>query len=124
MARGASELARLERRRVAAAVPELNAGQASILVRHFAHVAQIDDVSLIPEACGDVRILIGLGMDGAELGEDRAPTALGLHAAKMGLGTGSFGAGSGAVRGLPKSIAELLGTDLDRLEQYVVLRIS
>ena len=63
-------------------------------------------------------------MYGAELRKDRAPAALGLHAAQMGLSTGPLGARSGAVRGLPESIANLLGTDLEGLEQYVVLGIS
>ena len=63
-------------------------------------------------------------MDGAELGKDRAPAALGLHAAQMGLSAGPLGAGSGTVRGLPESIAELLGADLDGLEQHIVFGIS
>src|ERR1700676_4526130 len=63
-------------------------------------------------------------MDGAELREARAPAPLGVYAAKMSLSAGSLGARSGAVRGLPESIAELLRADLDRLEQHVVLGIS
>ena len=117
LARGAAELARLERRRIAAAVPQLNPGKAAVLVRHIAHVAQVDHVSLIPDARGGVGILVRFGMDGAELREHGAPAALGLHAAQMRLGAGSFGAGPGAMRGLPESIAERLRADLDGLEQ-------
>ena len=124
LARGAAELARLERRRIAAAVPELNAGEAAVPMRHLAHVAQVGDVTLIPDARGSVGIFVGFGMDGAELGKHRAPAALGLHAAQMGLSAGPLGAGSGAVRGLPESIAELLGADLDGLEQHIVFGIS
>ena len=39
LARGTAELARLERRRIAAAVPELNAGEAAMFMRHLAHIA-------------------------------------------------------------------------------------
>ena len=87
-----------------------------MFVRHLAHIAQVGDVTLIPDARGGVGIFVGFGMDGAELRIDHAPAALGLHAAQMGLSAGPLGAGSGTVRGLPESIAQLLRADLDRLE--------
>ncbi len=97
LARSAAELARLERGRIAAAVPQLDAGKAPIPARYLGHVAQVEHVALIPNAGGSIGIFVGFGMDGAEFGEYRAPTAFGLHAPQMGLRAGPLGAGTGAV---------------------------
>src|SRR5260370_20303774 len=50
--------------------------------------------------------------------------ALGLHPAQMGLRSGPLGSGPRAVRGLPESIAGVSRANLDRFEQYVVLRVA
>src|SRR5258707_10335229 len=73
LARSTAELARLERGRIAAAVPELHARQAPKLVRHLAHVAQVEHVSLIPEAGGGVGGFIAVVEGGAEKLEHGAP---------------------------------------------------
>ena len=124
LARRTPEFARLERRRIAAAVPELYAGEAVVPVRDLAQVAKVDDIAAVPDACGRVRILVGLRMDRAILGEYGAPAALGLHAAEVRLRPGPLGSRPGAVRGLPEAVAQRLRPDPDRLEQNVVLGVA
>src|ERR1700693_534588 len=91
---------------------------------YVTHDPQVPHVPLVPDASRGVGILVGFGMDGAEFREHDPPAALGLHPAQMGLSSGSLGSGPRTVRGLPKSIAGLPGTDLDRFEQHIVLRVS
>ena len=120
----APDLARFEGGRVAAAVPELNARETAVPVRDLAHVAQVHDIALIPDARRRVGIFVRLGVDGAVFGEHHAPAALGLHTAQMRLRARPLGARAGAVRGLPKAIAGFFWSDLDRVEQHIVLWIS
>ena len=58
-------------------------------------------------------------MDGAELGADRSPAALGLHRAEARLRGGPVGAEAGAVRHLIEAVPQDLRPDPDRLEEDV-----
>jgi meso-butanediol dehydrogenase / (S,S)-butanediol dehydrogenase / diacetyl reductase len=99
-------------------------GKAAVAMRDLAHVAEVDDVALVPDARRRIGVLVGLRMDRTEFREDDAPAAFGFHAAQVRLGAGALGTGPRAMRGLPKAIARLLGSDLDRFEQHVVFGVS
>src|SRR6267378_6926049 len=107
-----------------AVVPELHPRQGLVPVDLIAHVAQIDDVAVVPQTRRVPGILVRFRVDRAELGANDAPAALGLHAAKARLGTRALRAVTGAVGCLPEAIAAGLRTEADRLEENVVRWIS
>src|SRR5882762_184852 len=93
-------------------------------VDFIAHVAQIDDVALVPQTRRVPGILVRFRMDRAELGANDTPAAFGLHTAKARLSARALRAVPGAVGCLPEAIAADLRPEADRLEENVVLWIS
>ena len=118
----ARHLAGLHVRCVTARVPELDARQRAVPVQLVAHMAVIDDVALVPHPPQRERVFVRFRVHRDRLGEHRAPAALGLGAAKRGLGAGPLGAESRAMGGLPETVFQCLGAELDGLEQNVILR--
>src|ERR1700681_647608 len=107
-----------------AVVPELHPRQGLVPVDFIAHVAQIDDVALVPQTRRVPGILVRFWVDRAELGANDAPAALGLHSAKARLSARALRAVTRAVGCLPEAIAAGLRAEADRLEENVVLWIS
>src|ERR1700730_7564873 len=107
-----------------AVVPELHPRQGLVPVDLIAHVAQIDDVALIPQTRRVPGILVRFCVDRAELGADDPPAAFGLHTAKVRLSAWALRAVTRAVGCLPEAIAADLRPEADRLEENVVLWIS
>jgi hypothetical protein len=106
-----------------AAVPKLNAGETVVPMRQVAHVSEIAHVAFIPDARRGVGILVGLGVNGAVLGEHHTPTPFGLCAAQRRLRPRPLGARAGTMGGLEEAIARALRPDLDAFEEDVVLGI-
>ena len=110
--------------RVGSAVPHLDPGQRAMPVNLVAHVTQVDDIALIPDAGRDPMHVVGFRMDRGVFGADSAPAALGLHAAEGGLGARPLRACAVAVGNLIEAVLHGLRTDPNRLEQAVILRIT
>jgi hypothetical protein len=123
-ARVARDLAGFHARRVAAAVPELDAGERAVLVQLIAHMAVIDDVAVVPHPPQVERVLVRFGMNRCRLVEDRAPAALGLHAPEARLGSGPLGAVARAVGRLPETVFQGLRAEFNRGEEDVVFRVA
>src|SRR5262249_30284133 len=81
-------------------------------------------VAVVPQPCGDVRVLVALRVDGAVLRAHRGPAALCLHAAMTRLRPWLLDAESGAVRHLVEAVAQRLRSDAHGLEQHVVAGIA
>src|ERR1700730_16912711 len=95
-----------------AVVPELHPREGLVPVDFIAHVAQIDDVALIPQTRRVPGILVRFCVDRAELG---------AHAP---LSAGALRRLNRAVGCLPEAIVADLRPEADRLEENVVLWIS
>src|ERR1700682_4287390 len=102
-----------------AVVPELHPRQGLVPVDFIAHVAQIDDVALVPQTRRVPGILVRLWGDRPERGASAAPPACGLHSAKARLRAGALRAVTRAVGCLPEAIAAGLRAEADRLGEDV-----
>ena len=124
LARAPGYGAALHAGRMGSAVPHLDPGQRAMPVDFVTHVAEVDDIALVPDAGRDAMHVVGFRMDRGVLGADAAPAALGLHAAEGSLGARPFGTCAVAVGNLIEAIFHGLRADLNRLEQAVILRIT
>ena len=109
---------------VDAAVPQLDPGQRTVLVRPVGHHLKRPHVLVVPQPGRHVGRLVGLGADRAVLGADRGPAALRLHPAEGGLRPRLLDPEAGAVRYLVEPVAQRLRPDPDRLEQDVVALLA
>ena len=80
-------------------------------MRHFGHLAEVYDVSIVPQPREIEGIVVGFRMDGARFGAHHAPPAFGLHPPEIGLRAGSFGTEAAAMSGLPKPVPHCLGAE-------------
>ena len=103
---------------------ELAPGERPVLVRQVARRRQRAKVVVVPQAGRDEGRLVGVRADGAVLGADGRPAALGLHAAEVGLMERLLAAEADAVRHLVEAVAQRLRADPQRLEEHVVTRVA
>ena len=109
--------------RVTAPIPQLDTRQSAVAMHALRRVPQIDDVALVPQAYTRMRRVVGFRVDGAIFHAHDAPTALGLHGPKGGLGAWPVGARAVAVRDLKETIRSLFRADPNGLEQDVIRRV-
>src|SRR5262249_2710923 len=109
---------------VIAAVPELDAGEGTVLVHGIGHQAVVADVGVAPQAAIGKGRVVGTRMYRAVLGVDHGPAAGRLHAAHRRQGLRPSPTHAGAVRHLIEAVLGRLRADLHRLEQDVVMRIA
>jgi hypothetical protein len=105
-------------------VPELDAGERAEVMNVVAHGAQIPDVAFVPDARRQTMRVVRFRMNGAVLGVDPGPAALGFQRAVRRLKTGPIGTGADAMRHLVEPVAQRLRADFDGLEQNVVFWIA
>src|SRR5882672_2474452 len=106
------------------AVPQLRGGKGAVLVEHVAHDGQVLDVVVVPKPCGDAMRVVRLGRDRAVLGTAGAVAALRLHRAEIRLAQWLLRPEAVAMRDLVEAVLHRLGSELDRLEEDVVLRVT
>src|ERR1700722_19530977 len=106
------------------AVPQFDAGQGAELVDMIGHGTQIAYVAFVPDSRRQTMRVVGFRVDGAVLGIDPRPTALGLDRAVRRLKAGLVRARTDAMGHLIESVAQSLRSDLDRLKQDVVFWIA
>ena len=109
---------------VAAAVPELDAGETVMAVDQVAHGAQVDDVAVVPQAGAGVGRIVRIGADRTIFGAGDGPTALDLHGPEVSLGADAVGARVVAMGHAEKTVPCGFRADLDGLEQAIVFGVT
>ena len=105
-------------------IPEFNARERAEFMDVVGHGAQIAYVAVIPNARRETVSVVRLRMNGAVLGIDAGPTALGLQRTMRRLKPRLIGTRADAMRYLVEPVAQRLRSDLDRLKQNVVFWIA
>ena len=106
-------------------MPQLDANERAVPMRLVTDHRQRGYVRLVPQTRGDGhRVAIRFRIDRCNLDADGGPATLRPRGAKTCLGVWMLGSKPGRMWNLEETVSELLGTNLDRLEEHVKPRIA
>ena len=108
----------------AAAEPQLDPGQGTVLVHRVGHQPVGADIFIVPERGIGEGLVVRGRVDRAEFGVDHAPAAFGLDPAHGGEHLRPTPAHAGAMGDLVKAVLGGDGSDADGVEQNIVPRVS
>ena len=107
-----------------ARVCEFHAGQRTLLVDFVAQQGEIADIALVHKPVQQPGCLVAFHRDAGMPRRDSTPSTFGAYRPVVRFGSRENGPESCRVRRRVEAIAHQLGTDLDRLEEDVVVRIT